>query len=42
MLADVGAELTVIARPRQGAVTERLGGADDNRCAAARPSCCWI
>jgi alpha-methylacyl-CoA racemase len=30
MLADMGAEVTVIARPRQGAVTERLGGPDDN------------
>lgn len=30
MLADMGAEVTVIARPQKGAVTERLGGADDN------------
>ena len=27
MLADMGAEVTVIARPQQGTVTERLGGA---------------
>lgn len=30
MLADMGAEVTVIARPQQGAVTEKLGGAGDN------------
>ncbi|WP_137895780.1 CaiB/BaiF CoA-transferase family protein [Ramlibacter sp. 2FC] len=30
MLADMGAEVTVIARPQKGAVTERLGGAADN------------
>jgi alpha-methylacyl-CoA racemase len=30
MLADMGADVTVIARPRQGAVTERLGGAGHN------------
>ncbi len=30
MLADMGAEVTVIARPRKGAVNERLGGAADN------------
>lgn len=34
MLADMGAEVTVIARPQKGAVAERLGGAPDNplRC----------
>lgn len=30
MLADMGAEVTVIARPLQGAVTAQLGGAGDN------------
>ena len=30
MLADMGAEVTVIARPQKGAVTEQLGGAGDN------------
>lgn len=30
MLADMGAEVTVIARPQKGAVTERLGGGKDN------------
>lgn len=30
MLADMGAEVTVIARPQKGAVTEQLGGASDN------------
>jgi len=30
MLADMGAELTVIARPRQGAVSTQLGGRSDN------------
>lgn len=30
MLADMGAEVTVIARPEKGAVTERLGGVADN------------
>ncbi len=30
MLADMGAEVTVIARPQKGAVAKRLGGAADN------------
>ena len=30
MLADMGAEVTVIARPQKGAVNERLGAASDN------------
>lgn len=30
MLADMGAEVTVIARPQKGAVSERLGGTHDN------------
>ena len=30
MLADMGAEVTVIARPQQGAVAAQLGGAGDN------------
>jgi len=30
MLADMGADVTVIARPQRGAVTERLGGAGEN------------
>ncbi len=30
MLADMGATVTVIARPQQGAVTEMLGGTGDN------------
>ncbi len=30
MLADMGAEVTVIARPQKGAVSERLGGVADN------------
>lgn len=30
MLADMGAEVTVIARPQMGAVAERLGGAPEN------------
>ena len=30
MLADMGAEVTVIARPQRGAVNERLGGAGDD------------
>ncbi|MFI5443829.1 CaiB/BaiF CoA transferase family protein [Polaromonas sp. UC242_47] len=30
MLADMGAEVTVIARPQKGAVTEKLGGEGDN------------
>ncbi|MES2360304.1 MAG: CaiB/BaiF CoA-transferase family protein [Pseudomonadota bacterium] len=30
MLADMGAEVTVIARPQKGAVSERLGGSHDN------------
>lgn len=30
MLADMGAEVTVIVRPQKGAVTEQLGGAGDN------------
>jgi alpha-methylacyl-CoA racemase len=30
MLADMGAEVTVIARPQKGAVNERLGGAGEN------------
>ena len=30
MLADMGAEVTVIARPIKGAVTEQLGGAGEN------------
>lgn len=30
MLADMGAQVTVIARPQKGAVTEQLGGASDN------------
>lgn len=30
MLADMGAEVTVIARPQQGAVTAQLGGGGDN------------
>ena len=30
MLADMGADVTVLARPQQGAVAERLGGAQDN------------
>ncbi|WP_421955955.1 CaiB/BaiF CoA transferase family protein [Polaromonas sp.] len=30
MLADMGAEVTVIARPQKGAVTEQLGGTGDN------------
>ncbi len=30
MLADMGATVTVIARPQKSAVTERLGGAADN------------
>ncbi len=30
MLADMGAEVTVIARPQKGAVTELLGGVADN------------
>ena len=30
ILADMGAEVTVIARPQKGAVTERLGGVGDN------------
>src|SRR5258708_4644419 len=30
MLADMGADVTVIARPQQGALTGRLGGAGEN------------
>lgn len=30
MLSDMGAEVTVIARPQKGAVTEQLGGVGDN------------
>lgn len=30
MLADMGAEVTVISRPQKGAVNERLGGAGEN------------
>lgn len=30
MLADMGAEVTVLARPQPGAVTEKLGGSGDN------------
>ena len=30
MLADMGARVTVIARPQKGAVTEQIGGAGDN------------
>ena len=30
MLADMGADVTVIARPQKGAVTEQLGGGGDN------------
>ena len=30
MLADMGARVTVIARPQKNAVSERIGGANDN------------
>lgn len=30
MLADMGAEMTVVARPAKGAASERLGGAAEN------------
>ncbi len=30
MLADMGAQVTVIARPQKGALSEKLGGAGDN------------
>jgi hypothetical protein len=38
MLADMGAVVIVVARPRKSAVAAQLGGEGDNRCgAASRP-----
>ena len=38
MLADMGAQVTVVARPQKNAVSERIGGATTTRGGAASPS----